>query len=96
MAVILHASAFFAPILVPILFLLLAQDDIIKKLSIQALLFQFVMWILIGLSTLLSFILIGLPFLLLFSIMMLVVPIVGVYKALTDQSWDYPIVGRWV
>ena len=94
--VIVHASAFFAPVLVPILFLLLSSEEEVKRISIQALLFQGVMWVLIFVSSLLSFILIGLPFLIIFGIMTIVVPIIGIVKALNETSWNYPIVGRWV
>lgn len=94
--VILHASAFFAPVLVPILFFLFSDEEEVKRLSIQALLFQFVMWVLVVISTIFSFILIGIPFLIVFSIMLLIVPIIGILKALNGTPWHYPIVGRWV
>lgn len=94
--VILHASAFFAPVLVPILFMLLIQDEKVKSLSIQALLFQFVMWALSVVSLLLSVILIGIPFLVIFGLMLIIVPIIGILKSLQDEDWNYPIVGRWV
>lgn len=94
--VIVHASAFFMPVLVPVLFFLFSHDEEVKRLSMQALLFQGVMWILILISSWLSVILIGIPFLIIFGIMVLVVPIIGVVKALCESSWNYPIVGRWV
>lgn len=94
--VIIHASAFFLPVLVPILFFLLSSEEEIKRLSIQALLFQAVMWVLILVSSFLSVILIGIPFLIVFGIMTIVVPIIGIVKALGDERWNYPIVGRWV
>ncbi|MED3661673.1 DUF4870 domain-containing protein [Ureibacillus sp. FSL K6-8385] len=94
--VIIHASAFFAPVLVPVLFFLISNDERVKRLAVQALLFQFVMGILIGVSAFLSIILIGLPFLIIFGIMTVVVPIIGIVKALQEIEWDYPIVGRWV
>lgn len=94
--VIIHASAFFLPLLVPILFWLVSSEEELKRLSIQALLFQFVMWVLIGISSVLSFIIIGLPFLIVFGVMTIVVPIIGIVKALSNEKWNYPIVGRWV
>ena len=94
--VIIHASAFFAPVLVPILFFLLSSEESVKRISIQALLFQFVMWVLIGISTVLSFLLIGIPFLIIFLIMTFIVPIIGIIHALRDMHWEYPIVGRWI
>ncbi|MEK4762446.1 DUF4870 domain-containing protein [Viridibacillus sp. FSL E2-0187] len=93
--VILHASAFFAPCLVPILFYIFIDDKQVKRLSIQALLFQFVMWVLVIVSGIFSFLLIGLPFLVVFLIMGVVVPVIGIVKALNDTDWDYPIVGKW-
>ncbi|MFC7687652.1 DUF4870 domain-containing protein [Ureibacillus sp. GCM10028918] len=94
--VIIHASAFIAPVLVPILFFLLSSEEEIKRLSIQALLFQVVMWLLIGISSFFSVVLIGIPFLIVFVIMTIVVPIIGIVKALSNEKWNYPIVGRWV
>ncbi|MGE7675208.1 DUF4870 domain-containing protein [Lysinibacillus sp. NPDC094403] len=94
--VIIHASAFFAPWVVPIIFFLISSDEEIKAISVQALLFQVVMWVLVGISSVLSFLLIGIPFLIIFGIMLFVVPIIGIVKALSDEPWRYPIVGRWV
>lgn len=94
--VIIHASAFFAPWLVPIIFFLISSDEEVKAISIQALLFQIVMGVLIAISVVLSFVLIGLPFLIIFGIMLFVVPIIGIVKALSDEPWRYPIVGRRV
>ena len=94
--VLIHASAFFAPCLVPILFFLISTDEEVKRISVQALLFQFVMWVLCTIAFIFSFLLIGLPFLLIFGLMLIIVPIIGIVKALSDESWHYPIVGRWV
>lgn len=98
--VILHASAFFAPCLVPILFFILIKDEEVKRLSIQALLFQFVMWLFIVIGWVLTytiiFAIIGIPVLLLFGLMGVIVPIIGIVRALKDEPWEYPIVGKWI
>lgn len=94
--VIIHASAFFAHILVPVLFFLLSNDEEVKRIAVQALLFQFVMDVLIFISALLSVILIGIPFVIVFGIMLIVVPIIGIVYAIQDKHWEYPIVSRWV
>ncbi|TSI10998.1 DUF4870 domain-containing protein [Lysinibacillus sp. BW-2-10] len=94
--VIVHASAFFAPVLVPILFFLISTEEEVKRMAVQALLFQGVMYILIFIASVLSFVIIGIPFLIIFVIMTIVVPIIGIIKALDHSSWNYPIVGRWV
>lgn len=93
--ILVHASAFFAPFLVPFIVFLVTDDGEVKKLSIQALLFQLVMGALIFISTLLVFILIGIPMLIVLGIIGLVVPILGVVKALNGEKFDYPIVGMW-
>lgn len=90
--VLLHASAFFMPVLVPVLIFLITKDSNMKRLSLQALLFQFVMGVLIGISWALSFLLIGLPFVVVFGLMTVIVPIIGIVKALSDDNWEYPIV----
>ena len=98
--VILHASAFFAPCLVPIAFFLLIKDEEIKRLSIQALLFQFVMWVLVGVGAVLSaaivLAIIGIPMIVVFGLMGIIVPIIGIINALQDVHWEYPIVGKWI
>ena len=94
--IIIHASAFFAPFLVPILFFLISTDDEVKRLSIQALLFQIVLGILITISGFLAFLIIGIPFLIIFLAIFWIAPIIGIVKALNDTPWNYPIVGRWI
>ena len=98
--ILVHASAFFAPFLVPVgvfvLTLFVDVDQNVKRLSVQALLFQVVMGVFIFISILLSFILIGIPLLIIFGIMTLVVPIIGIVKAIKDEPYNYPIVGRWI
>ncbi|MGG0657167.1 DUF4870 domain-containing protein [Rummeliibacillus pycnus] len=98
--VILHASAFFAPCLVPILFFILIKDEGIKRLSIQALLFQFIMWLLITIGGILSITIIlaiiGIPMMIIFGLMVIIVPIIGIVKVLQDEAWEYPIVGKWI
>lgn len=94
--VIVHASAYFAPFLVPILFYLLSDDLEVKRVAVQALLFQIVMGVLIFISVLLSIVLIGIPFLIIFGLMHIIVPLIGIIKSINEENWDYPIVGRWV
>lgn len=96
MKVLIHASAFFAPYLVPIVMFLISNEDEIKKLSIQAVLFQIVVGVLITISAIFSVLLIGIPFLIGFIIMWIAVPIIGIVKALQNENYNYPIVGRWV
>jgi uncharacterized protein len=82
--------------LVPILMFLISEDNEIKKLSIQAVLFQIVLGVLITISAIMSVFLIGIPFVIGFFVMWIVVPIIGIVKALKNEAYEYPIVGRWV
>lgn len=90
--ILTHASAFFAPYLVPIIVFFVTNDDLIKRLAIQAILFQIVLGVLIWISTIFSFILIGIPFLVLFGIIWVFVPVLGILAALRDEHYEYPIV----
>ena len=94
--ILLHASTWFAPFLVPFILYLVVNDEEIKKLSIQAILFQLVMAALITISVILIFLVIGIPMLIIFGIMAFVVPIIGIVKAITGDTFNYPIVGSWV
>lgn len=93
--VLVHASAFFAPFLVPFIVFVISNDNEVKKLSIQALLFQLVMGVLLFVSGLLVVVLIGIPLLVVFGLMTVIVPIFGIIKALNGDQFDYPIVGAW-
>ncbi len=94
--VLLHASTWFAPFLVPFILFLVIDSSEIKKLAIEAVLFQLVMTALITISAFLVIFLIGIPMLAFFVIMAFVVPIIGIIRALTDESFHYPIVGNWI
>lgn len=94
--ILLHASTWFAPFLVPFILYLVVDDDELKKLSIQAVLFQLVMSVLITVSILLIILLIGIPMLIIFGIMAFVVPIIGIIKAINGDKFNYPIVGSWI
>jgi len=93
--VLVHASAFFAPYLVPFIIFLVVDDTEVKRISIQALLFQLVMSALIFVSIILIFFLIGIPMLIVFGLMTIIIPILGIVKTLQGETYNYPIVGRW-
>lgn len=92
MRVLVHASAFFTPYLVPIIIFFVTEDELVKRVSIQAILFQLVIGVLFWISIILSFLLIGIPFAIGFGIMWFVVPIIGIVKSLNDEHYEYPIV----
>ncbi|MBB5171249.1 putative Tic20 family protein [Rummeliibacillus stabekisii] len=69
-------------------------------MSIQALLFQFVMWLLVTVGGILTFTIIlaiiGIPMIIIFGIMGVIIPIIGIIRALQGTHWEYPIVGKWI
>lgn len=93
--ILIHASTWFAPVVVPLIVYLLISDRDIKSLSLQALIFHFVMGILIAVSAFFSWILIGLPFLIIFGLIAIIAPIAGILKALNNRPFKYPIIGSW-
>lgn len=93
--ILVHASAFFAPFLLPAFIYFFVQDAAIKRLSIQALLFQLVMGALLVISGILIIVLIGIPMLIIFGLMTFIVPIIGIVKALQGETYEYPIVKRF-
>ena len=93
--VLIHASAFFAPFLVPFVIFLVSDELEVKKTAVQAVLFQLVMGALIFGSVLAILIIIGIPLLIGFSLMWLIVPIIAIIKTLDGEDYNYPIVGNW-
>ncbi|WP_432775703.1 DUF4870 domain-containing protein [Brevibacillus gelatini] len=93
---ITHASAFFAPFLVPIIVWLLMQERDAKNMALQALLFHLFMSILISISWFFSFLLIGIPFLIVFGLMAIYYPIKGIIYSLQGRPFHYPIIGSIV
>ncbi|PEA52622.1 hypothetical protein CON64_22810 [Bacillus pseudomycoides] len=94
--IFIHASTWFAPVLVPFIIFLVSSDREIKNLSLQAVIFHFVIGVLIGISAFFSWVLIGIPFLIIFGLMALITPIIGIVRALNNRPFQYPIVGSWL
>ncbi|MED1472784.1 DUF4870 domain-containing protein, partial [Bacillus salipaludis] len=42
-----------------------------------------------------SWILIGIPFLIIFGLIAIIAPIVGIVKAINGRPFRYPIIGSW-
>ncbi|GIO09782.1 DUF4870 domain-containing protein [Brevibacillus reuszeri] len=93
---ITHASAFFAPFLVPLIVWLLMADREAKNMALQALLFHLFMGILVSISWALSFVIIGIPFLIVFGLMAIYYPIKGILYSLQGRPFHYPIIGSLV
>lgn len=93
--IIIHASAFFAPIMMPLIFMLIAKDREVKDFAVQALLFHIMITFCIFISFVLSFVLIGIPLLVFFFIVAVWCPVKGIIYAVQDRPYQYPIVAKW-
>ncbi|MFC4075287.1 DUF4870 domain-containing protein [Salinithrix halophila] len=94
--ILVHASTWFAPLLVPLFVWLFTSDEDLKRLAKQAMVFHFVIWLLVSVSYIFSFLLIGIPFLILFALIGFIAPIMGIVSALKDRRYDYPIIGSFI
>lgn len=94
--VLIHASMWFAPVLVPLIVFALGKDRELKKLSLQALVFHVSITCLLSVSSLLKWILIGFPLLLVFGLIALIVPVTGIVRALQERPFEYPIIKNWI
>ncbi|EGK12776.1 hypothetical protein HMPREF9374_1267 [Desmospora sp. 8437] len=94
--ILVHASTWFAPVLVPLIVWLLTNEKDLKRLSLQALVFHFVIWLLVSISLFFSYFLIGIPFLIIFGLIGFIGPIIGIIRALQDRRFDYPIIGSFI
>ncbi|MCH5584014.1 DUF4870 domain-containing protein [Shimazuella sp. AN120528] len=92
--ILVHASTWFAPILLPCIVFFIIQDRSVKRISLQAIFFHLIMVVLISVSWFFSFILIGIPFLIIFGLMAIICPIMGIIYAVQDRQYQYPIV-KW-
>ncbi len=94
--IILHASAFFAPFLVPVIMYLVGSfvtnDMILKRQSIQALLFQLFIGAGFAISAVLMYVLIGFLLMPIFGLMWLFVPIIAIVRTVRGETYYYPVV----
>lgn len=93
--VLVNASTWFAPFLVPALVFFLVRDEEVKNLSLQVIVFHLIMGLLISISIFFSWLLIGIPFLIIFGLIAFIAPIMGIVRALQGRSYQYPIIGSW-
>ncbi|KFL43864.1 membrane protein [Lysinibacillus sp. BF-4] len=98
--IIVHSSFYYAPFLVPVIMFFIAtlvtNDEEVRRLSVQAVLFQIVLAVLLSVSWAFTFLIIGFPFLIIFGLIYICAPIIGIIRALQGETWNYPIVGRLV
>jgi uncharacterized membrane protein len=99
-AILIHASAFFAPFIVPIIFILIATERGVKDLAIEGLLFHVMMGIGFTISSILTATIIGaiigIPMFIVLGIVYVIYPVIGIVRAVNDEDFHYPVVSKWV
>lgn len=94
--ILIHASTWFAPILVPLLIFFIVPESQLKRLSIQAILFHIIVTAGISFSVFLIstiiFAIIGIPLFILIGAIALIVPIIGIIKAARDEYFEYSLI----
>jgi uncharacterized Tic20 family protein len=92
LAALAHASALVASFLGPLLFLVLADDDdeLVKQNAKNSLNFQIIIFVLMVVSGLLTFVLIGLLLVPIVALADLILVIVATLKAKDGEIYSYP------
>lgn len=85
-----------APVLIPIIIMLLSKDEFVKNQAKEALAFQLA--IIVGgmVFGVLSFVLIGIPFVIALGIVGIIFPFVATIKVLNDIPYSYPLTGKYI
>lgn len=98
--VLIHASTWFAPVLIPLIVFFASKEKEIKRLSLQALIFHLLISVLISISYFLTLTIIlaivGIPLLLGFGLIAFIVPILGIINAIQGRYFEYPIIGSFI
>lgn len=95
--ILIHASAFFLPILLSLGFLLFTNDKRIRKIANQAFIFHLIFVSLFLVSNLLKLIFIGYLIQVVVVICFLLLPAMGIIALYNDEDdWEYPILDRFI
>ncbi|MCM0649821.1 DUF4870 domain-containing protein [Clostridium swellfunianum] len=96
LAALCHGGVFLAaPILIPLVIMLVASDEYIKTQAKEALMFQILLVIGGIVSGILTFVLIGLLGFIVIGILAVVMPIIAIVNVLNGNDYSYPVSGKW-
>lgn len=91
-----HLSMFFAPILAPLIVLLVSDDKFVKMQAKEALGFHIFLTIAGVISTILMIVLIGIPLAIILGLMAVILPIIAFIKVIDSIDYSYPITGNFI
>lgn len=96
-AVLSHVSYFFFPILLPVILMLIKQEDeFVKHHAKQALIFHVSLLVAGIVAWILCFVLIGFLLLPAIAIFGLIVTIIAIIRSVEGEYYRYPVVGNWL
>jgi uncharacterized Tic20 family protein len=96
LAALCHGGVFLAaPILIPLVIMLVATDDYIKTQAKEALMFQILLVLGCIASGILTILLIGINGFIVIGIAAVVMPIIAIVNVLNGNNYSYPISGKW-
>jgi uncharacterized Tic20 family protein len=96
LAALCHGGVFLAaPIIIPLIIMLISTDDYVKTQAKEALMFQILLIISGVVSGILVILLVGVIGLLLVAALSVIMPIVAIINVLNGVDYSYPVSGRW-
>jgi uncharacterized protein len=96
LAALAHGGKFLGgPIIIPLIIMLLNNDEYIKEQAKESLVFELVMAGCLFISGILVIILIGFVGLIVFGIMTIIFPIIAIINVVDGKYYTYPITGKW-
>jgi uncharacterized protein len=97
LAVLSHVSFFFLPIILPLVLLLLKNDDpFVRHHAKQAIVFHLAFYALMAISSFLAIILIGFLLMGIVGLWGLLFTIVATVRSLNDEYYRYPVTGSLI
>jgi uncharacterized Tic20 family protein len=96
LAALCHGGVFLAaPILIPLVVMLITSDDYVRAQAKEALMFQILLILASIVSGILVILLVGLIGLIVVGIAALIMPIIAIVNVLNGNDYTYPISGKW-
>lgn len=96
LAALSHGGVFLAaPILIPLVVMLISSDDYVRTQAKEALIFQLGLIVAGAISGILVIILVGFIGLIFVGIVAVIMPIIAIINVLDGKDYSYPITGKF-
>lgn len=96
LAALSHGGVFLAaPILIPLVVMLISSDDYVKTQAKEALIFQIGLIVAAAISGILVILLVGIIGLIFVGIAAVIMPIVAIISVVDGKDYSYPITGKF-